>query len=57
MYIVFPNDETNYLPTYMKINNIFFVIKGQFSAMDYISSTIILHFIVHCIYALCLFSA
>ena len=28
--------ETNYVPSYMKINHIFFVIKGQFPFMDYI---------------------
>ena len=42
--------ETNYVPIYMKIYHIFFVIKGQFPVMDYISYTIILYFIVHCIY-------
>ena len=47
--------ETNYVPIYMKINHIFFVIKGQFPVMDYIPNTIILYFIVHCIYVLCLF--
>ena len=45
--------ETNYVPIYMKINHIFFVIKGQFPAMDYISNTI--HFTIHCIFVLCLF--
>ena len=38
--------EINYVPIYMKINHIFFVIKGQFPVMDYIPNTIILHFIV-----------
>ena len=47
--------ETNYVSIYMKINHIFFVIKSQFPVMDYISNTIILRFIVHCIYVLCLF--
>ena len=42
--------EINYVPIYMKINHIFFVITGQFPVMDYIPSTIILYFIVHCIY-------
>ena len=36
--------ETNYVPIYMKINNIFFVIKGQFPVMDYISITIMVRF-------------
>ena len=45
----------NYVPIYMKINHMFFVIKGQFSVMDYIPNTIILYFKVHCIYVLCLF--
>ena len=27
--------ETNYVPTYMQINHIFFVIKCQFPVMDY----------------------
>ena len=36
----------------MKIYNIFFVIKGQFPVTDYIPNTIILYFIVHCIYVL-----
>ena len=31
--------ETNYVPTYMKINHIFFVNLGQFPDMDYISNT------------------
>ena len=31
--------ETNYVPTYMKINHIFFVILGPFPVMDYISNT------------------
>ena len=44
-----------YVPIYMKINHIFFVIKGQFPVMDYIPNTIILYFIVHCIYVSCLF--
>ena len=39
----------------MKINHIFFVIKGQFSVMDYIPNTIIVYFVVHFIYVLCLF--
>ena len=39
----------------MKINHIFFVIKGQFPVTDYSPNTIILYFIVHCIYVLCLF--
>ena len=47
--------EINYVLIYMKINHIFFVIKGQFPVMDYILNTIILYFIVHCIYVLCLF--
>ena len=47
--------EINYLPIYMKINHIFFVIKGQFPVKDYIPNTIILYFIVHCIYVVCLF--
>ena len=42
--------EINYVPIYMKINHIFFVIKGQFPVTDYIPNTIILYFIVHCIY-------
>ena len=46
--------EINYVPIYMKINHIFFVIKGQFPVMDYLPNTIILYFIVHCIYTLCL---
>ena len=46
--------EINYVPIYMKINHMFFVIKGQFSVMDYIPNTIILYLIVHCIYVLCL---
>ena len=32
--------ETNYVPIYMKINQVFFVIKGQFHVMDFISNTI-----------------
>ena len=47
--------EINYVPIYMKINHIFFVIKGQFPVTDYILITIILYFIVHCIYVLCIF--
>ena len=47
--------EKNYVPIYMKINHIFFVIKGHFPVMDYFQNTIILYFIVHCIYVLCLF--
>ena len=47
--------EINYVPIYMKINHIFFVIKGQFPVTDYIPITIILYFIVHCIYVLCMF--
>ena len=47
--------ETNYVPIYMKINYILFVIKGQLPVMDCISNTIILYFIVHCINVLCLF--
>ena len=49
--------QTNYMhiPTYMKTNHIFFVIKGQFSVIYFIFNTIILLFIVHCIYDLCLF--
>ena len=47
--------EINNVPIYMKSNHIFFVIKGQFPVMDYIPNTIILYFIVHCIYVLCLF--
>ena len=47
--------EINYVPIYLKINHIFFAIKGQFSVMDYIPNTIIVYFIVRCIYALCLF--
>ena len=39
----------------MKINHIFFVIKGQFPVTDYIPNTMILYFIVHCIYVLCIF--
>ena len=44
--------EINYVPIYMKINHTFFVIKDQFSVTDYIPNTIILYFIVHCIYVL-----
>ena len=47
--------EINYVTIHMKINHMFFVIKGQFPAMDYIPNTIILYFIVHYIYVLCLF--
>ena len=47
--------EINYVPIYMKINHIFFVIKGQLPVMDWIPNTISLYFIVHCIYVLCLF--
>ena len=47
--------EINYVPIYMKIKHIFFVIKGQFPVTDYIPNTIILYFIVHCIYVLCIF--
>ena len=47
--------EINYVPIYMKINHIFFVIKGKFPVMDYIPNTKILYFIVHRIYVLCLF--
>ena len=39
--------KINYVPIYMTINHIFFVIKGQFPVMDYIPNTIILYFIVH----------
>ena len=39
----------------MKINHIFFVIKGQFPVTDYTPNTIILYFIVHCIYVLRVF--
>ena len=38
--------ETNYVPIFMNINHIFFVIKGQFPVMD----TVILYIIVQCIY-------
>ena len=47
--------EINYVPIYTKINHIFFVIKGQFPVTDYIPNTIILYFIVHCIYVLRIF--
>ena len=47
--------EINYVPIYMKINHIFFVIKGQFPVTDYIPNSIILYFVVHCIYVLCIF--
>ena len=47
--------EINYVPIYMKINHIFFVIKGQFPVTDYIPNTKILCFIVHCIYVLRIF--
>ena len=47
--------EINYVLMYMKINHIFFVIKGKIPVMDYIPITIILYYIVHCIYVLCLF--
>ena len=47
--------EINYVPIFMKINHIFFVIKGHFPVTDYLPNTIILYFIVHCIYVLCLF--
>ena len=53
--LLFQMIEINYVPIYMKINHIFFVIKGQFPVMDYIPNTIILYFIVHWIYVLCLF--
>ena len=53
--LFFQKIEISYVPIYMKINHIFFVIKGQFPVMDYISNTIILYFKVHCIYVLCLF--
>ena len=46
--------ETNYVPTYMKINT---CSKDQFSVIYYVSNTIILYFTVHCIYVLCLYSA
>ena len=42
--------EINYVPIYVKINHIFFVIKGQFPVTDYILNTIILYFIAYCIY-------
>ena len=42
--------EIKYVPIYMKIKHIFFVIKGQYPVMDYVPNTIILYFIVHCIY-------
>ena len=44
--MVFQIIETNYNPICMKINHIFFVIKGLFPVMDYISNKIILYFIV-----------
>ena len=47
--------EINSVPIYMKIKHIFFVIKGQFPVTDYIPNTIILYFIVHCIYVLRIF--
>ena len=47
--------ETKCVPIYIKIDHILFVIKSQFPVMDYISNTIILYFLVHCIYVLCLF--
>ena len=47
--------ETNYVPLYMKIYHIFFVIKGQFPVTNYIPNTIILYFIIQCIYVLYLF--
>ena len=55
--LFFQMTEINYVPIYMKINHIlvFLVIKGKFSVMDYIPNTIILYFIVHCIYVLRLF--
>ena len=45
--------ETNYVPIHMSINFIFFVIKGKFPVME----TILMYFMVHCIYVLCLFAA
>ena len=45
--------EINYVPICIKINHIFFVIKGHFPVIDYISNTI--HFTVHCMHVLCLF--
>ena len=47
--LIFQMIETNYIPTFKDINHIFFVIKCQFPVMAYISNTIILYFIVHCI--------
>ena len=47
--------EINYVPIYMKIKHIFFVIKGPFPVTDDIPNTMILYFIVHCIYVLCIF--
>ena len=43
--------------TYMKTNYISTVRKGPFSVIYYVANTVILCFIIHCMYALCLFSA
>ena len=48
--------ESNYGPTYMKINYISTISKGQCSVIYYIANTITLYFIVHRFHVLCLFS-
>ena len=48
-------NEVKYVRIYMKINHIFFVIKGQIPVLDYISNAIILYIKVHCINVYCLF--
>ena len=53
----FQKIETKFVLTYTNINYIFTVSKGQFSVSYYIVNTMILYFIVYCIYVLCLFSA
>ena len=49
--VFFQMIEINYVPIYMKINQIFFVIQGQFPVMDFMPK---LDY-VHCIYVLCIF--
>ena len=40
--------EINYVPIYMKINHIFFVIKGQIPVMDYSQyNNIVFHSTLH----------
>ena len=54
--LFFQKVETNYVPSYMKINYISTVNKGQCSVIFHIADTITLYFIVHSFHTLCPFS-